>query len=286
MEGGYIKLHRTMLNSFAMSDDFLCRLWVVLLLRANATGPRFFCKRRIEVGEVAFHAEAMAEFLQVSRSKLLRGIAELESKKQLTRKQSRKFTHLVIVNWPLYQQSKTPKCVTGDTISEQLVTQQPDNNRTTSEQLVTHRTRKRESKKERMKETNSSEPPAASERMAGIEYPVVGDKKKPTWGLPQSLVDALTEAYPGTDILDLCRKAKAWCVANPGKRKTARGMPAFLNRWVDNNTNRVSAPRGSPPPQKSRTQATLERYRGDSDAETNDDSQYDCGALRIVGPSD
>lgn len=39
-------------------------------------------------------------------------------------------------------------------------------------------------------------------------------------------------AYPRIDVLAELRKARAWCVANPSKRKTSRGVSRFLNSWL------------------------------------------------------
>lgn len=56
--------------------------------------------------------------------------------------------------------------------------------------------------------------------------------------------------YPGVDVMAEVRKADAWLKANPTKRKTARGMPKFLNNWLartqdsggSRNGGRVSQP--------------------------------------------
>jgi len=130
-ELGYVKLHRKMIDSLVMSDDFLCRLWVYLLLRANAKKTTYFKQTRIGVGEIAFHAEALAEKLGVSRSKLLRSLAKLKTEQQIKQIPNTKFTHLSICNWRTYQQQDTPPRTSNDTTSEHQVTQQPDINRTT-----------------------------------------------------------------------------------------------------------------------------------------------------------
>lgn len=52
-----------------------------------------------------------------------------------------------------------------------------------------------------------------------------------TWMLTQSFFDQATVAYPGLEILKEIRKAWLWVENNPTKRKTAKGMQAFLTRW-------------------------------------------------------
>lgn len=60
------------------------------------------------------------------------------------------------------------------------------------------------------------------------------------------LVNELQRAYPGVDIRAELGKARAWCVTNPTKRKTARGVPRFLNAWMERaqNARRSSGPGG------------------------------------------
>lgn len=64
-----------------------------------------------------------------------------------------------------------------------------------------------------------------------IEYPTVGKDSKP-WPLLPSQVSEWQAAYPGVDVTAECRKALAWCNANPRKQKTFSGMPKFLNGWL------------------------------------------------------
>lgn len=77
---------------------------------------------------------------------------------------------------------------------------------------------------------NSKPSPREDDSLVLMTFEVVGTPKM--WGLPQSLMDKFQEAYPDLNVLAECRKADAWLVANPTKRKTARGMSAFLNRWL------------------------------------------------------
>lgn len=66
-------------------------------------------------------------------------------------------------------------------------------------------------------------------------FPTHGKTK--TWELTQGVVDYLQAGFPGVEILPQCRKALAWCHANPTKQKTAGGMPKFLFGWIERNQN-------------------------------------------------
>ncbi len=77
----------------------------------------------------------------------------------------------------------------------------------------------------------SSEPDVpASEPFA--EFPVVGRGLK-TWLLTVAYVAELSGDYPNLDVPQQCRSARAWALANPSKRKTAKGMPTFLVNWMN-----------------------------------------------------
>lgn len=56
--------------------------------------------------------------------------------------------------------------------------------------------------------------------------------RRGTWDLPLGLARKLEAAYPQVDVPRSLDRALMWCEANPSKRKTATGMPAFLNRWM------------------------------------------------------
>lgn len=99
-----------------------------------------------------------------------------------------------------------------------------------------------------------------------MTFPVVGQKDAPKeWHLREAKVAEYREAYPGVDVLAECRKALQWARDNQAKRKTARGMPAFLGRWLDRVQNR-----GGPPAAPNRTHATQRRNEnGDHEIRVN-----------------
>ena len=77
----------------------------------------------------------------------------------------------------------------------------------------------------------------------GEEYPVT-----------ENALNELVELYPAVDAMQTLRNARGWLVANPTKRKTASGMPRFLNTWFAKEQDRGGGGgRGSPPPATRRT---------------------------------
>ena len=44
-------------------------------------------------------------------------------------------------------------------------------------------------------------------------------------------------AYPGVDVGLELKAIRQWCLDNPARRKTLRGVPRFLNSWLSNEQN-------------------------------------------------
>ena len=87
---------------------------------------------------------------------------------------------------------------------------------------------------------NSSEPSSTKtpEPVTEFRFPVVGDKSGDgTWSLPVRVREVLQRAYPCLVLDTEIGKAVAWCETNTAKRKTARGMPKFLNAWMERAQN-------------------------------------------------
>lgn len=47
----------------------------------------------------------------------------------------------------------------------------------------------------------------------------------------KAFVDELSTAYPDVDPVGTLREVRAWCIANPRKRKTKDGLGRFINSW-------------------------------------------------------
>lgn len=63
----------------------------------------------------------------------------------------------------------------------------------------------------------------------GEKYPVT-----------QEYVDTMQELYPAVDVQAQLRAMKAWAISNPNRRRTAKGMPRFINRWLAEEQRRAA----------------------------------------------
>ncbi len=82
------------------------------------------------------------------------------------------------------------------------------------------------------------EPPIESPSV--LTFPCDGPVKE--WHLTQAELQQLTGFFPALDVLAECRKAMAWIIASPERKKTARGMRKFLTGWLSRSQNRGPAP--------------------------------------------
>ena len=72
----------------------------------------------------------------------------------------------------------------------------------------------------------------------GTEYP-----------LTEHLAAEYAELYPAVDVPQQFRGMRAWSLGHPNKRKTKRGVRAFINSWLNREQNRPHpTPRVNAPP--------------------------------------
>jgi hypothetical protein len=76
-----------------------------------------------------------------------------------------------------------------------------------------------------------------------VVFPVVG-RGPSEWPLPKALLDEWRQIFPNLEVDAEVSKALGWIHVNPGRRKTASGMPRFLFDWLKRavNTPRTGSP--------------------------------------------
>lgn len=70
-----------------------------------------------------------------------------------------------------------------------------------------------------------------------IRLPVVG-APEPEVPITQEFVTEMQAAYPAVDVAATLPEIRAWCLANPQKRKTASGVYRFVQSWLAREQNR------------------------------------------------
>jgi hypothetical protein len=61
--------------------------------------------------------------------------------------------------------------------------------------------------------------------------------KNGVYQVPQSLYREYVEAYPGVSVMGELAAMRSWLLSNRTKMKTVRGMPAFMNSWLNRSQN-------------------------------------------------
>jgi hypothetical protein len=89
-----------------------------------------------------------------------------------------------------------------------------------------------------------------------------------TFEVTEAHIAEWQKAFPGVDVLGEVLRAKVWLDANPARRKTHRGAPAFLVRWLGKTQDRglplgASPPRPPPTPQEPCAKCRRRRTRDD-----------------------
>ena len=66
----------------------------------------------------------------------------------------------------------------------------------------------------------------------GQEYPIF-----------ESDIAEFSALYPAVDVLQALRGMRGWCMTNPAKRKTYRGIRRFINSWLAREQDKGGTPR-------------------------------------------
>ena len=90
----------------------------------------------------------------------------------------------------------------------------------------------KEGRERKGREGDSAEPQSDSTPAAMI--PLVDGTEA---AFTQAQVDDWGRAYPAVDVSQQLRQMRAWCIANPTRRKTARGVEAFIVGWLTKEQN-------------------------------------------------
>lgn len=98
------------------------------------------------------------------------------------------------------------------------------------------------------------EPPTPQEPIF-IKIPLID---KTDFDVTDSIVAEYQESYPGLDVKQKLRSMRQWCLDNPTKRKTRRGVRKFIGGWLEREQNRGGQRMA---PQETRTQQANDLIR-------------------------
>lgn len=101
--GGYVRVHRSLLDWEWYDDDACVRMMIHLLLTVNWE-PKEWHGQKIAPGQLVTSMEKLAEKLRVSRASIRRTISKLRSTGDIAVHTNNHWTTITLVNWGEYQE--------------------------------------------------------------------------------------------------------------------------------------------------------------------------------------
>ena len=153
--GGYIKLHRSIIDWEWFQDANTYRLFTYLLMLANTEDKRW---QGIDIkrGELVTSSESLAKALNMGRTQVRGSLKKLE-RSEVTSKVTNKYTLIRINNYEVYQGREEDEEIQeqeNQPASQPTSNQQVTNNQPTSDQQVT--TIKKHKKHKKQEEGNTT----------------------------------------------------------------------------------------------------------------------------------
>lgn len=131
MSGGWIKLHRKLLDSSIFTSDSGLRIWIWCLLRANHDECDVFVgihKVHLMPGQFVFGRESASESLGISPSTVRNWINILQQDSRIDIKPTNKYSVISVLNWNDYQSMDNKKDNRITTEKQQNNTDKKDKN--------------------------------------------------------------------------------------------------------------------------------------------------------------
>ena len=244
MPDGWVKLYRALLEWPWFRVPAVAHLWVWCLLKSThveRTGVVGQVRVDLKPGEFIFGRNKAAEEtgLSVQQVRTAMMILRRENCLNLTSKSTNHFSVVSLLNWEVYQSRENEV--------NQPKRQPATNRQPTDNQPVTTDKNVKKGKNGKNNSADSSEPPQTdgSEPPSPLtfpDFPCVGGGPA-IWTLTTAKVAEYASSFPGVNLDAELRKAWQWCIDNRANRKTFRGMPAFLSRWLSRAQDQARAPR-------------------------------------------
>ena len=197
--------------------------WIDLMQCARySEKPKTLLDKRgvyiLEYGDVYIYSRYLGERWEWSRSKVSKFLEYLEKRESITYK--KKDSHRTIINI-------TNLKVYTDWIQGKR--DEKDSDQTSEEPVESQSRASEEPKKKKVKKVEKVKKEDKPKEMAEILIPL----KDGTDGIITiSFFDEMELAYPNVDVSSELAKARAWCISNPSKKKTAGGLKKFVNGWL------------------------------------------------------
>ena len=245
MPDGWVKLYRALLEWPWFRVPGVAHFWIYCLLKAthtDRTATVGMDSVSLEPGQFVFGRNQASKETGLSVQNIRTALEILTKRAEclkITTHSTNHFSVVTVLNWETYQER--------DGGINQPVNQPPTNRQPGSNQPPTTDKNVKNGKKGKKEEEDSSEPPQTADPeppspLTFPDFPCVGGGPA-IWTLTTAKVAEYASSFPGVNLDAELRKAWQWCVDNRANRKTFRGMPAFLSRWLSRAQDQARAPR-------------------------------------------
>jgi len=102
----------------------------------------------------------------------------------------------------------------------------------------------KQEQKQKQKQKEDSAEPVGSAPASGFAIPLNDGSE---WAVPVQQVQEWIATFPAAEVEQELREMRAWSLANPQNRKTARGVAAFAVRWLQKAQDTPNRGRSAPP---------------------------------------
>ncbi|HIT65966.1 MAG TPA: hypothetical protein IAB61_01785 [Candidatus Merdisoma merdipullorum] len=217
MEGNYIKINRSILSWEWYGDINTCRLFIHMLLKANWREGRFR-GTTVPRGSFVSSIAKLSEETKLTNDEVRTAILHLVNTGEITKQSTNKFTVFTVKNYDLYQDSPNQDAdqspVSPQTIPKLFPT-------------IEEREKEKEGKKE-MENNMQSAMYSCPER----EFLSIPLKDGNSYIVTTDDVEDYKKSYPLVNVEQEIRSMRRWCIDNPRKKKTMRGVKRFINGWL------------------------------------------------------
>ena len=253
-EPGFITIHRQVLSSAIWQNIKDWRLASYLLLIANWK-DRIFQARNGDVinisrGSIITSINSMSIGTGLTAQEIRTSLLHLKKANFLTSTSTNHFRSITIIKYNIFQDE------------EKRINKQPNKHLTSTQQALNNDIK--DNKDNNITNTTKQNTDIAQSQEVSepaiLIFPICGNGSR-HWGLTESKIKPLKEAFPAVDVVSESKKALAWVIANPDKKKTCSGMPKFLYNWIARVQNSQGGWNG---PNQNGRKYSSERIVGDS----------------------
>ena len=215
---GFVLLHRKMVDWEWYTDINVKALFIHLILMANHSDQNWR-GQVVKRGELVTSIGNLAAQNGMTVMQVRTALKKLQKTGDVTIKTTSKNTVIMVVKYDFYQ-------------AEQQTNNMPDNNLVTIEQQSSNNQITTNNNDNNVNNDNKVLKMYAQsdERSTPIASIILKDGT--VYYVEEHQARMWKELFPDVNVEVELKKMQAWSDANPGKRKTARGVKAFIVNWL------------------------------------------------------